>query len=174
MDVILCMCAQSSLALWDSMDCSPPGSFVQGIFQARIVEWVAIFYSKESSQLRDWTCISCGTCIDTWILYHYHYLGSPHPCMTIGKTISLTIWTFVGKVISLLLNMLSRFVLIFLPRSCLVGYYKAILHVCNWNSRRRREIFEEMMLKLFQIWLKKNYPTDPSSSKNDKQEENLI
>ena len=74
-----------------------------------------------------------------------------HLSMTTGKTIALTIWIFVGKVISLLLNMLSRFVLIFLPRSCLVGYYKAILHVCNWNSRRRREIFEEMMLKRFQI-----------------------
>ena len=40
-----------------------------------------------------------------------------HPYMTTGKTIALTIWTFVGKVISLLLNMLSRFVIAFLPRS---------------------------------------------------------
>ena len=40
-----------------------------------------------------------------------------HPYMTTGKTISLTIQTFVGKVISLLFNMLSRFVLAFLPRS---------------------------------------------------------
>ena len=37
--------------------------------------------------------------------------------MTTGKTIALTIWTFVGKVISLLFNMLSRFVIAFLPRS---------------------------------------------------------
>ena len=40
-----------------------------------------------------------------------------HPYMTTGKTIALTRWTFVGKVISLLLNMLSRLVLTFLPRS---------------------------------------------------------
>ena len=40
-----------------------------------------------------------------------------HPCMTTGKTIALTGWTFVGKVISLLFNMLSRFVIDFLPRS---------------------------------------------------------
>ena len=39
-----------------------------------------------------------------------------HPCMTAGKTIALTIWTFVGKVMSLLFNMLSRFVIAFLPR----------------------------------------------------------
>ena len=40
-----------------------------------------------------------------------------HPYMTTGKTLALTIWTFVGKVISLLLNMLSRLVITFLPRS---------------------------------------------------------
>ena len=72
---------------------------------------------------------------------------------------------FVGKVISLLFNMLSRFVLTFLPRSCLVGYYKAILHVCNWNSRRRRQMFEEMMLKYFQIWLKKIIPQIQAAQK---------
>ena len=40
-----------------------------------------------------------------------------HPYTTTGKTIALTRWTFVGKVISLLFNMLSRLVIIFLPRS---------------------------------------------------------
>ena len=39
------------------------------------------------------------------------------PCMTTGKTITLTRWTFVGKVMSLLFNMLSRLVITFLPRS---------------------------------------------------------
>ena len=40
-----------------------------------------------------------------------------HPYMTIRKTIALTRWTFVGKVMSLLFNMLSRLVIIFFPRS---------------------------------------------------------
>ena len=40
-----------------------------------------------------------------------------HPYMTTGKTMALTRWTFVGKVMSLLLNMLSRLVITFLPRS---------------------------------------------------------
>ena len=40
-----------------------------------------------------------------------------HPYMTTGKTIALTRWTFVGKVMSLFLNMLSRLVITFLPRS---------------------------------------------------------
>ena len=40
-----------------------------------------------------------------------------HPYMTTGKTIALTRWTFVGKVMSLLFNMLSRLVITFLPKS---------------------------------------------------------
>ena len=40
-----------------------------------------------------------------------------HPCMTTGKTIALTRWTFVDKVMSLLFNMLSRLVITFFPRS---------------------------------------------------------
>ena len=40
-----------------------------------------------------------------------------HPYMTTGKTIALTTWTLVGKVMSLLFNMLSRLVITFLPRS---------------------------------------------------------
>ena len=45
-----------------------------------------------------------------------------HPYMTTGKTIALTRWTFVGKVMSLLLNTLSRLVITFLPRSKLVHW----------------------------------------------------
>ena len=53
------------------------------------------------------------------ILWHstFFTVHLSHPYMTTGKTIALTIWTFVSKVISLLLNMLSRFVIAFLPRS---------------------------------------------------------
>ena len=40
-----------------------------------------------------------------------------HPYMTTGKTIALTIWTFVGKVMSLLFNMLSRLDIAFLPKN---------------------------------------------------------
>ena len=40
------------------MDCSLPGSSVHGIFQARILEWVAISFSRGSSQSRDWTWVS--------------------------------------------------------------------------------------------------------------------
>ena len=44
---------QSCLTLCDPMDCSLPGSSVYGILQARILEWVAIFFFRASSQPRD-------------------------------------------------------------------------------------------------------------------------
>ena len=57
-------------ALYDCMDCSPQGSSVHGIFQARILEWVAISYSTGSSQPKYQTCVSGVSCIFRWILYH--------------------------------------------------------------------------------------------------------
>ena len=47
--------AQLCLTLFDPMDCSPPGSSVHGTLQAKILEWVAIPFSRGSSQPRDWT-----------------------------------------------------------------------------------------------------------------------
>ena len=48
----------SRVRLSDSMDCSLPGSSVHGIFQARILEWVAISFFRGSSQPRDWPQVS--------------------------------------------------------------------------------------------------------------------
>ena len=48
-----------------------------------------------------------------------------YPYMTTGKTIALTRWTFFGKVMSLLLNMLSRLVITFLPRSLLISWLQS-------------------------------------------------
>ena len=52
-----------------------------------------------------------------------------HPYMTTGKTIALTSWTFIGKVMSLLFNMLFRVVITFLPRS--VFYFMAAITICS-------------------------------------------
>ena len=43
----------------NALDCSPPGSTAHAMFQARILEWVVISSSRGSSQLRDWTHVSC-------------------------------------------------------------------------------------------------------------------
>ena len=53
------LAAQSCLTLCDPIDYTSLGSSVYGIFQARILEWVAIPFSKGSSQSRDQTQISC-------------------------------------------------------------------------------------------------------------------
>ena len=50
---------QSCLILMQPTDCSPPGSSVSGIFQARTLEWVAISTSRESSWPKDWTWVFC-------------------------------------------------------------------------------------------------------------------
>ena len=66
-----CMRAKSPWlcpALCSPMDCSPPGSSVQGILQIRILEWVAMPFSRGSFQLRDWTHVSYGSCIGRHVL----------------------------------------------------------------------------------------------------------
>ena len=59
---------QSCLTLCDPMDCSPPGSSTHGTFQARVLEWIAISFSRGSSQPRDRTRVSCtvGRCFTVW------------------------------------------------------------------------------------------------------------
>ena len=58
-DIALCvLVTQSCLILCDLMECSQPGSSVHGILQARILEWLAIPFSRGSFWPRDWTCVS--------------------------------------------------------------------------------------------------------------------
>ena len=66
---------QSCPTLCNSINCSPPGSSVHGIFQARILEWVAISFSRGSSQPRDQIWVSC---IGRQILYRLSYKESPY------------------------------------------------------------------------------------------------
>ena len=70
----------SCVQLCDPMDCSPSGSSAHGIFQARILEWVATPFSRESSWLRDRTRVSCivgrfFTIWATWEAQYYALLG---------------------------------------------------------------------------------------------------
>ena len=60
--------AQSCQTPCNPIDCNPPGSSVHGILQGRILEWVAVLFSKGSSQLRDQTQVSCiaGRSFTVW------------------------------------------------------------------------------------------------------------
>ena len=59
---------QLCLTLYDPIDCSLPGSSVHEILQAWKLEWVAVPFSRESSQPRDWTQVSCiaGKFFNSW------------------------------------------------------------------------------------------------------------
>ena len=61
---------QSCLTLCNSMNCSPPGSFVHGTLQARILEWVSMPSSRGSSQPRDRIYVSFVSCTGRQVLYH--------------------------------------------------------------------------------------------------------
>ena len=67
-----------------------------------------------------------------------------HPHMTTGKTIALTRWTFVGQVMSLLFNMLSRSVITFLPRSMYL--------LISWLQSPSAVIFGAKKIKSLQFW----------------------
>ena len=71
----VCVCVHMlshsvGLTLGDPTYCSPPGSSVHGIFQTRILEWIAISSSRGSSQPKDQTCIYWVSCTGKRILYH--------------------------------------------------------------------------------------------------------
>ena len=68
--VCVCVCVLSHFScvrLCNPMDCSPPGSSLHGILQARMLEWVAISFSRENSRPRDQTRVSCT---GRQVLYH--------------------------------------------------------------------------------------------------------
>ena len=65
---IVIVAAAKWWTLCDPMDCSSPGSSAHGISQSRILEWLAISFSRGSSQPRGRTCVSC---IGRQVLYHW-------------------------------------------------------------------------------------------------------
>ena len=66
----------------DPTDCSPPGSSVHGILQTRILEWLAIPFFRGLSQPRDWTPLSCSSCIAGGF---FTFEGSPDS--SVGKNL---------------------------------------------------------------------------------------
>ena len=66
------LATQMCPTLFDSMNCSPPGSSVHGILQASILEWSATPFSRASSQPREWTRVCWRQ-----ILYHLSHQGRP-------------------------------------------------------------------------------------------------
>ena len=87
---VSCSVVSDSLQL---MDCSPPGSSVHGVLQARILEWVAISFSRGSSQPRDQTLVSCtaGKFFTVWttreapLMTKCHSKSFQSECLHVGS-----------------------------------------------------------------------------------------
>ena len=87
--------AQFCWTFYDPMDCSPPGSSVHEILQARILEWVAIPFSRGSSQARDWTTLQADSLPSEppgkpqWIIlvFIYMYVFCFSLCQTFSSTV---------------------------------------------------------------------------------------
>ena len=90
--------AQSCPTLCEPMDCSLPGSSIHGIFQTRIPEWVAISFSRRSSQPRDWTRVShiVGRCFTIWATRKVT-LNKRGPNLTENNLLPLTLYVKGGK-----------------------------------------------------------------------------
>ena len=73
-----------------------------------------------------------------------------HPYMTIGKTIALTRWTFVGKVMSLLFNMLSRLDITFFPRS--VYNFMAAINICSDFGAKKNKVCHCFPIYVMKRW----------------------
>jgi len=114
---------QSCPTLCDLMDCSPPGSSVHGILQARVLEWVAMPSSRGSSRPRDRTHVSCLL----------HWQAGSLPLEPPGKPINLLVRTqfcFVSTCMALL-NLTQNAV----GQTCLhIGTIHQLSHGHQWGS----------------------------------------
>ena len=74
------------------MDCSPPGSSVHGILQARILEWIAMLFSRGSFPPRDQTQVS--HIAGRFFIYHLRHQGSPSMNAEVHVSLSVQVFIF--------------------------------------------------------------------------------
>ena len=89
--------AQSCPTLCDPMDYSLPGSSIYGIFQARLLVWVAISFSRRSSRPRDWTRVShiVGRCFTVWATREVMWYSQCSLHVSIVSFVAATLHTYV-------------------------------------------------------------------------------
>ena len=138
----MCVCAkslQSCQTLCDPMDCSPPGSSVPGILQARILEWVAMPSSRGSSQPRDWTHVSCISSIGRRVLYHLCHLGSSFKVSDGMKLAREGMWT--RRYLSI--SKTERMGCVPLPGT-----------TCSWEIETNEKLWYQSLQLVSKCWLK--------------------
>ena len=90
---------QSCPTLCDPMDCSPPGSPLYGVFQARMLEWIAMPSFRGSSRPRNGTHICYVSCTDRQVLYHYAMWEYHRECC---------IYIKMGKIVNIFAHIFSH------------------------------------------------------------------
>ena len=145
------------------MDCSLPGSSLHGIFQARVLEWVAISFSRGSSQPRDWTWVSCipGRCFNLWatrevpyITYTCIYIYRPQVAKTRLDMTEQLNWTGL-KIAKVILRRKDKTVgIIFLAfrQYCKATVIKTVWH-CDRNRHTNQYIETMPSQSLNCVWL---------------------
>ena len=128
-----------------SFSISPSNEYA-GLFPLGLTGWISLQYNPRNSQESNTTVqkhqliLQCSA---------FFIVQLSHPYMTTGKIIALTRWTFVGKVISMLFNMLSRLVITFLPRG------KRLL--ISWLQSPSAVILEPLKIKSLTVSSFPNY-----------------
>ena len=119
---------------------------IQGWFPSGLTRLISLL-SKGLSRVLSSTTVQKHQFFSTSAVF---MVKLSHPYMTTGKTIALTIWTFVGKVMSLIFNTLYRFVIAFLPRSkCLLISWLQSLSTVILEPNKTKSITVSIFPHLF-------------------------
>ena len=117
----MCSVTKSCPTVCNAMDCSKTVSFVHGISQARILEWVAVSFCKGFSRPRDRTCISF---IGKWISLPLRHLGSPHTTLDLSQEVFCL----------LLLTVYYSLVLLAMKIQSSGTHFPFSTALCHWGS----------------------------------------
>ena len=156
--------SQSCPTLCNSMDCSLPGSSVHRIFQARVLEWGAISFSRGSSQPRDRTQVSCtaGRCFTIWAFLKNHCsctnLDStnsawrffyPYPCQHLLFLVFLMVDILIAVrwYLIMFLHSPDDFWDLFCGLACDLSWRK--FHIQNWNISKSVLILNIEVIPMF-------------------------
>ena len=141
------------------MDCNPPGSSVHGILQARILEWVAIPFSRGSSWPRDRTHVSYAFCIGRWFFTIWATREAP---IYMGTHIHI-----LGGIVSLIFLKISLVfpILLFSSISLHSSLRKAVLSLLAilWNSALRWVYLSFYPLPLTSLLCSANFQVSPDN-----------
>ena len=143
---------QSCLTLCDPRDYNPPGAFVHGILQARIMDRVAIPFSKWSSQPRDQTLVSCtaGEFFTVWATREVHFIVQSQL-----KSLTLEYGTLKRKSCNesstddkCYSRIITTSLLLFLDssRGCVLYVFLSVFWVQFWTSKKWSSVFLSFLL----------------------------